>query len=87
MTRPMFDHGILSPSGRVSKRARKAALARAAKDIFPDGLARPTCLQLTMREQLLSQAQNLRALAARGMRPRAFIKEAERLEALVGGTD
>ena len=86
MTWPCIDHSILSPSGRVSKRARKAALERTRKELFgPNGLARPSCPQPTKREQLLRQAQNLRALAARGMSTRAFNREAERLEAQAKG--
>ena len=78
----MFDHGILSPSGHVSKRARKAALERARVDIFgPQGLKRPGLQkQPTEKEALLRQAHELRALAARGMKPRAYLKEAIRLE-------
>ena len=78
----MFDHGILSPSGHVSKRARKAALERARVDIFgPQGLKRPGLpKQPTEKEALLRQAHELRALAARGMKPRAYLKEAIRLE-------
>ena len=81
MTWPCIDHSTLSPSGHVSKRARKAALERTRKELFgPDGLVRPTCPQPTKRERLLHRARELRALAARGMSTRAFNREAERLE-------
>lgn len=81
----MFDHSILSPSGRVSKRSRKVALERARVDIFgPQGLKRPGLpKQPTEKESILRQARELREMADRGMRPRAFRKEADRLEALV----
>ena len=77
---PSIDHSILSPSGRVSKRARNAALERTRRELFGDGLPYPTCPQPTERECLLRQARNLRDLAARGMKPRAFTKEANILE-------
>ena len=80
MTRPSIDHSLLSPSGRVSKRARKAAQERVRRELFGDGLPYPTCKQPTQKERLLRQAKNLRELAARGMRPKAFIREAEELE-------
>ena len=34
---PSIDHSLLSPSGRVSKRARKAALKREQARLFPPG--------------------------------------------------
>lgn len=80
--RPSIDHSILSPSGRVSKRARRAALERARVELFgPNGLERPGLPpQPSERERLLAHAARLRDLAARGMKSRAFIKEATRLE-------
>ncbi len=80
MARPSIDHSILSPSGRVSKRARNAALERTRRELFGDGLAFPFCKQPTKRESLLRQARNLRALAARGMSTRALNKQAAALE-------
>lgn len=80
-----LDHSTLSPSGRVSKRARNAALKRAAVDIFgTEGLQPPQCTQPTERESYLRQAAQLRDLAARGMSVRKYTREAERLEALAG---
>ncbi len=79
-TRPSIDHGFLSPSGRVSKRARKAAQEQTRRELFGDGLPYPTCKQPTERERLLRHAARLRDLAERGMSPRAFIKDAEMLE-------
>ena len=37
-TWPAIDHSTLSPSGRVSKRIRKAALERTRRELFGDGL-------------------------------------------------
>ena len=76
----MIDHGILSPSGKVSKRARKAALKRCAKELFPDDFVWPSTPQPTKRERLLRQAAELRALANRGMNTRKYNKEADKLE-------
>lgn len=81
-TWPAIDHGLLSPSGRISKRARAAALERERVKLFgPAGLQRAPVPQPTERERLLREAKQCRDLAAGGMRPRAFIKQAERCEA------
>ncbi len=82
---PAIDHGILSPSGTVSKRARKAAQERARRELFGDGLDRPRASQPTEVERMLHAAAELRELAARGLHPRKFIREAERLERLARG--
>lgn len=74
---------LSSPSGRMSKRARAGAQERLRQDLFgPNGLQRPTQhpQQPSEREKLLQHAARLRDLAARGMRPRAFVREAEALE-------
>lgn len=79
---PDIDHGILSPSGRVSKRFAAASKERARVELFgPAGLAHPRAAQPDARESLLRQAQELRGLASRGMKPRAYVKQAEALEA------
>jgi hypothetical protein len=72
-----------SPSGRTSKRAKAAAMKRLGEQLFgPGGLRRPGLPpQPSKRERLLQEAARCRDLAARGMRPRAFIKQAERCEA------
>jgi len=74
-----------SPSGRMSKRARKAAQERLRRELFgPDGLAYPKCPEPTIerrREILLERAAFLRHLADGGMRPRAHRREAAKLEA------
>lgn len=70
-----------SPSGRMSKRARDAATARLGVALFgPGGLERPKVTQPTERENLLRAAADLRELAARGMRTKAYTKQAEMLE-------
>ena len=79
--RPSIDHSVLSPSGRVSKRARKAAQERMRRELFGDGLPYPRCKQRTEAEMLMLQANRLRDLADRGMTPRAFRKEAAECEA------
>lgn len=83
MNRPAIDHSLLSPSGRMSKRARAAALQREAARLFP-GWTREDftgrAAQPSKREQLLTQAARLRELAARGMSPRKFTREAAQLE-------
>lgn len=80
---PGIDHGILSPSGRVSKRAREAALKREMARLF-EGVDTSPVAQPSERERLLQKARELRELAARGMKPRAYAKEAARLESLAG---
>ena len=84
---PSIDHSILSPSGRVSKRARKAALEREAKILFAGIDLNPPIPQPTKAEALRRQANQLLELAARGMKPIAYkrlaaklIKQAETLE-------
>lgn len=88
MTRtwPAIDHTLLSPSGRASKRARRAALEREAKRLFPPGYFDSTSksdLELAQERvvTLRKSAQNLRDLAYRGMSPRKYNKAANNLEA------
>ena len=81
MTRPFIDHSLLSPSGHVSKRAKRASDERVRRELFGDGLPWPTCPQPSERERLLRQAAELRGLASRGMKPRAYLRRAKRLEA------
>jgi len=81
MTWPSIDHSILSPSGKVSRRARRAALRRASIELFgPGGLQAVQPKPESDRDNMLRRAAELRSLAARGMKPRAYLKEAERLE-------
>lgn len=80
---PSIDHSLLSLSGRMSKRALKAAQERERRKLFPDGRIpigqRPA--PETEREHDLRWAAELRSLAERGMHPRSYRKEADRLEA------
>lgn len=74
-----------SPSGRMSKAQRKRNHDRLVKMLFGEeglsALAPKLPPQPTDKERDLRHAKFLRELAARGMKPRANIKEAERLEA------
>lgn len=77
---PSIDHSLLSPSGRMSARARKAAIAREAIRLFPPGTFPPAAAQdkaLALRRH----AVTLRELASRGMSPRKHLAAAARLEA------
>ena len=71
---------LSSPSGQMSNAARQRASERLRRELFGDGLEGPKVQQPSKRESNLRRAAELRELAARGMRPRAHIKEAERLE-------
>ena len=76
------DHGLLSPSGHMSKRARKRAQERTGRELFGD-LSFPATPEQGPRERILqlrSRAAYLRDLAGRGMHPRKWPKEAARLE-------
>lgn len=75
---------LSSPSGRMSKRARAAAERRLSIALFgPNGLQpekRPEPTNEQKRERLLQRAREMRRFSELGMRPRAYRKEAERLE-------
>ena len=88
-TWPSIDHSILSPSGHVSKRARDAAMAREAARLFPEGsnFLAPQVQQPTEAERLRRHAAELRGLAERGMKPRAYAKLASELEAKAAALD
>lgn len=74
---------LSSPSGRMSKRARKAAEKRLSLALFgPNGIPKKLPPQPSEAERLLRQAKTLREVAARGMKTRAYNKEADRLEKL-----
>jgi hypothetical protein len=71
-----------SPSGSMSNRARIAADKRLRDKLFgKEGIGPRLPIQPTKIESLLKKATDLRELAARGMKPRAYLKEAEKLEA------
>lgn len=72
---------LSSPSGRMSKRARKAAERRLAVALFGEaGLVPAKRPESDPKELLLRRAKELRELAARGMSTRAFTREAQKLE-------
>lgn len=78
---PCIDHSLLSPNGHMSKRARTAALTRETARIFEGVDLTPKLPpQPSKRDRLLQEATRCRELASRGMRPRAFIKQAEMCE-------
>ena len=79
---PAIDHSLLSPSGRISKRARTAAMKLETARLFAGfGDLKGTNPQPSEKVRLLRTAANLRDLAGRGMHPRKYLAEAQRLEA------
>lgn len=73
---------ISSPSGKVSGKAATAAKDKLGKALFGEkGLPKPTAVQPTEIETLRRQAAELRDLAAKGQKPKAYVKKAEELEA------
>jgi len=88
MTWPSIDHSLLSPSGRMSKRARKAALKREHDRLFAGvGDLRGEDKQPSEREKVERHIAELEDLAARGMSVRKFRREAERLRKTLEGTN
>lgn len=81
MVRPSIDHSLLSPSGRMSKRAREAATRREAKRLFPRELTTSREPAETEVSRLLARAQTLRELADRGMKPKVYRRIAAEREA------
>jgi hypothetical protein len=73
---------LSSPSGRLSRRTRRAAVERLRRALFSGVDVRGSVAQPSARTALVRHAAELRALAARGMKPRAYVKRAEELEAL-----
>jgi hypothetical protein len=77
---------LSSPSGRMSGVAKRRADERLRKALFgEEGLQGPVAVQPSEVDRLLRQATELRGLAARGMKPRAYLKKALELEARVAG--
>ena len=73
---------LASPSGRMSRAARQRAERRINLELFgSDGLQKTTPPQRSEVESLLAQAAELRDLAKRGQKPRAYLKKAKELEA------
>lgn len=82
---PSINHSLLSPSGKVSKKHEKKAKEDVRKMLFGDnGLQIPLPDQPSEAQALLNQAKELRELAKRGMKPKAYIKKAKELEARAG---
>lgn len=81
-TWPAIDHSLLSPSGHMSKRARKAADKREFERLFRGcSPLNPPVHQPLPRERDLRWAAELEALAERGMSPRKHRKAAAALRA------
>lgn len=72
---------LSSPSGRMSKRARKAAMARLGQQLFPNGIPRKLLEPESRLAYCERWAREYRQLAASGMRTRYFTKQADALEA------
>ena len=75
-----------SPSGRTSKRAKAAAIDRLGTALFGDPALRSgTGLppQPSKIERLRATAARLRDLAARGLSPRKFEREAMKIDAQI----
>lgn len=78
--------GMTSPNGRISKVARARATRQLEVALFGEAgfsaaIAPKLPTQPTDKERDLRRARELRDMAARGMKPRAFLKEAMVLEA------
>jgi len=74
----MIDHSILSPSGHASKVARKAAMDRLSKELWPNGCTKEditgTYKQPGEREKLIAHIAMLENMGG----PKEF-KEAAKL--------
>lgn len=68
---------LSSPNGRMSKRAKIDAQKRLSRALFGDYVPPTLPPQPSEIEKLQREAAQCRDLASRGMRPRAFIKQAE----------
>jgi hypothetical protein len=79
MRKIFLDHSLLSPSGHISERSRRAAQRKIEAALAEDPIVAAPRRGLGA-DDLLQRARDLRALADRGMRPRVHRREAERLE-------
>lgn len=81
MSRPSIDHGLLSPNGRMSKRARDAAMKREAARLFPPGFW-DDVNKPPRQPTLAEQAAKLREYATMAGRAQAkkLIAKAEEIE-------
>ena len=72
---------LSSPSGRMSKRTRRAAEKKLFQDLFGDGSClKPIFPTEEKKTRLLRTANELRGLAERGMCTKKYTREAERME-------
>ena len=79
---------LASPSGRMSKASLKRAQERIRIEIFGEsGLQKGGEFQPSERKCLLRQAAQLRELAIRGMKPKAYLKKALELEQLASALE
>lgn len=79
---PRIDHSLLSPSGRMSKRARAAAMERERVKLFGEQGLQSRAIQNKPSSadriiQLTAEAKRCRDFVANGYRTRAFTKQAE----------
>ena len=81
---PSVDHSLLSPSGKMSKRARAEAVKRETARLFKgvqwENAPSPERIKAERVATLRRSAANLRDLADRGMSPRKYRRNAARLE-------
>jgi hypothetical protein len=80
---------LSSPNGHMSNRAKTAAQEALRIALFgKEGLTAPGLPhQPTKQEKLRQQAKHLRELADRGMRPRAFRRDAAKIESEADAMD
>ena len=87
---PSIDHSLISPNGRLSKRAKAGAIARHQAEVdawwarkYPPPNAETVAAKARADKalSLRCSAANLRALAARGMSARKFTKAADAMDA------
>ena len=69
---------LSSPNGRMSKAARFRAEKRWVEKFGT--IPFPKLPQLSKKERILNQAKNLREIAAKGMKSKAYLKKAQALE-------
>ena len=74
-----IDHSLLSPSGKMSKRAREAVMKREHDRLFPPGFwDKPQLSPQDKAKQraceIRRSAKTLRDLASRGMNQRKYMR-------------
>lgn len=78
---PSVDHTFLSPSGKVSKRARRAAEKITRDLLFPPGYWDVPEIEVSEREKLEKEIKYFREYSGRGIPPRRAEKEIAKLQA------